>query len=165
MGVAGCGKSTVGRKAAERLNIPFLEGDDFHPKFNVEKMSSGTALTDEDRLPWVGAMLGACKNASSNSKEKTTPMILACSALSNTVRQRLRAGLNNHCQFIHLHGDKNKIAQRLSDRKGHFFKPELLTSQFEALDMPRRAITLDIFQPVDVLAQQVCNIIQSENQA
>ncbi|WP_034387267.1 gluconokinase [Hellea balneolensis] len=161
MGVAGCGKSTVGGAAAKQLNIPFLEGDDFHPTANVEKMRTGTALTNADRLPWVDAIIQACKV----TEEKSAIMILACSALSKVVRDRLQSGLNNQCHFIHLHGDQEKIAQRLAARKGHFFKPELLSSQFKALDNPQDAITLDIFRPVDVITQKVCDIIQSEHQA
>ena len=160
MGVAGCGKSTVGRSAAKQLAIPFLEGDDFHPETNVAKMSGGVALTDDDRRPWVSAMIEACKGT-----DTKTPIILACSALSETVRNWLRIGLKGDCRFIHLHGDEKLIAQRLLERSGHFFKAELLASQFAALDMPQNAITLDVFQSIDTLTQEICGIIQSENQA
>jgi gluconokinase len=163
MGVSGCGKSTIGREAAKRLNIPFLEGDDFHPKSNIEKMSNGLALYDDDRMPWVDVMVQACKS-SSPTEGKQAVIILACSALSKRVRQRLRNGLNDKCRFIHLHGDKEKIKQRLSERKGHFFKAELLASQFDTLDIPQDADRLDIFLPIDILAAKVCDIIQSENQ-
>lgn len=161
MGVAGCGKSTIGRKAAAQLDIPFLEGDDFHPPSNVAKMSSSQALTDEDRMPWVDAIVKACWNSSHTSDA----IVLACSALSKTVRERLRTGLKNQCQFIHLHGHDTLIKKRLMERSGHFFKADLLASQFAALDMPQNAITLDIFQPVEILNQQLTNIITSENQA
>jgi len=161
MGVAGCGKSTVGRETAAQLNIPFLEGDDFHPASNVSKMSSGQALIDKDRLPWVDAMVKACWNTG----PETGAIILACSALSKIVRRRLRAGLKNQCQFIHLHGEKAMIEKRLVERSGHFFKADLLASQFAALDMPKNAITLDIFQPVELLSQQLVDIITSEHQA
>lgn len=150
----------MGRAAAKQLNIPFLEGDDFHPGSNVAKMSGGVALTDDDRKPWVEAMVEACQAANN-----TTPIILACSALSQTVRNWLRTGLKGDCHFIHLHGDEKLIEKRLSDRSGHFFKTGLLASQFAALDIPKDAITLDVFQPVNALAQQLCGIIQSENQA
>jgi len=158
MGVAGCGKSTIGLKASSRLNIPFLEGDDFHPRQNITKMRNGIALSDEDRMPWVEAMLIGCKG-------ETPPMILSCSALSRRVRQSLRIGLEDQCHFIHLHGSHDTLKQRLSARKGHFFKAELLESQFSALEIPHRATALDIAQPIDSLAQQLCEIIQSENQA
>lgn len=165
MGVAGCGKSTIGREAAKQLNIPFLEGDDFHSEFNIAKMSNGIALTNDDRMPWVDAMVEACRTESARFQQEGTPLILACSALSKAVRQRLRAGLHDQCRFIHLHGDHATLKERLSDRKGHFFKPELLASQFEALEIPQSATTLDIFQPIDVLTQQLYEIIQSENKA
>lgn len=164
MGVAGCGKSTIGRAAAKRLNIPFLEGDDFHPESNIEKMSNGLALCDDDRMPWIKRMVQACIDGTLTTGEKDAAIILACSALSERARQGLRSGLNDKCRFIHLHGDKEKIQQRLSDRKGHFFKAELLASQFDALDIPHDADRLDIFLPIDVLVEQVCDIIQSENQ-
>ena len=164
MGVSGCGKSTIGREAAKRLNIPFLEGDDFHPKSNIEKMSNGLALCDDDRMPWVDLMVQACKDVALPPGGKDAAIILACSALSERVRQRLRSGLNNKCRFIHLNGNKEKIEQRLSERKGHFFKAELLASQFEALDIPQDADRLDIFLPIDILAAKLCDIIQSENQ-
>lgn len=154
MGVAGCGKSTVGRAAADRLGIPYLEGDDFHSVHNVEKMRSGNALTNEDRMPWVDAMVAACLAQTSDQT------ILACSALSEVVRDRLRDGLNGACQFVHLHGDQAILSQRLSDRKGHFFKADLLASQFAALDMPRDAITLDIADPIEGLVRQVIEILE-----
>lgn len=161
MGVAGCGKSTVGRAAADILSIPFLEGDKFHPEANLAKMASGYALTNEDRMPWVDAMIAGCKALDA----EIYPIILACSALSIPVRQRLREGLNNACRFIHLHGHEDVLIRRLSERKGHFFKANLLTSQFVALDIPREAITLDLMQSVETLAAEVCDIIRSENEA
>ena len=163
MGVSGCGKSTIGRQAAKHLNIPFLEGDDFHPKSNIEKMRNGLALCDDDRMPWVDLMVQGCKDGALSTGEKDAAIILACSALSERVRQGLRSGLNDNCHFIHLHGDKEKIKQRLSDRKGHFFKAELLASQFDALDIPQDADRLDIVLPIDILAAQLCEIIQLEN--
>lgn len=165
MGVSGCGKSTVGSKAAEQLDIPFLEGDDFHPATNITKMSGGIALTDKDRMPWVDAMVKSCNLAVPHSQKTKQSVILACSALSETVRERLRKGLNHPCRFIHLHGDQAVLKKRLSDRKGHFFKVDLLASQFTALDIPRGAVTLDIAQSLDELVTQLCDIVQSEDEA
>ena len=165
MGVSGCGKSTIGRKAAERLDILFLEGDDFHPDFNIAKMSNGIALTDTDRMPWVDAMVKSCNQALPDSRQAEKSIILACSALSETVRERLREGLTDPCRFIHLHGEQAVLKKRLSDRKGHFFNPDLLASQFAALDIPRGAATLNITQSVEVLVRQLIEIIQSEDKA
>lgn len=159
MGVAGCGKSTVGSAAAQNLGIPFFEGDDYHSALNIAKMSSGVPLSDDDRMPWVEAIIAACSVSPNEDK------ILACSSLSKIVRQKLRAGFNGNCEFIHLHGDHITLKQRLSDRSGHFFKTDLLASQFAALHMPRRAITLNIDQPLDTLVQQVCDIIALKKQA
>ncbi|MEP3889528.1 MAG: gluconokinase [Hellea sp.] len=165
MGVSGCGKSTVGRQTAERLKILFLEGDDFHPDTNIAKMSNGIALSDRDRGPWVDAMIKACNIAGPQSQHPQSSIILACSALSETVRERLRKGLAHKCHFIHLQGDHAVLEKRLLDRKGHFFKPELLSSQFAALDIPRSAATLDISQPIDALVSQLIEIIHLEDEA
>ena len=165
MGVAGCGKSTIGRQAAQALGLPFLEGDDYHSAENIEKMDAGSALTHEDRLPWVDAMVAACKAVSPPSKEKEFSVILACSALTKLVRSRLREGLDQDCAFIHLHGDQNSIHNRLTARKGHFFRADLLASQFETLEIPEGAVSLDIELPIEVLTEQLCEIIRSENDA
>lgn len=164
MGVAGCGKSTIGRLAAQDLKVPFLEGDDFHGSANIAKMTSDIPLTDEDRLPWVDEMVDACQSAWAASENRKTPIILACSALTKIVRSRLRGGLNGDCHFIHLHGDIARIRQRMIDRKGHFFKPHLLSSQFEALDIPDDATTLDVDLSKDELVKQLCAVIRSENE-
>ncbi len=161
MGVAGCGKSTIGRKAAQILQVPFLEGDDFHSAANVAKMKSGVALTDQDRMPWVDAMVDACNVAQSNKAEET--IILACSALSETVRSRLKKGLTGDCHFVHLHGEAALLRQRLAQRKGHFFKPDLLQSQFEALELPQGGTTLDAGLSIDEVTKQLCAVIQSKN--
>lgn len=165
MGVAGCGKSTIGRAAADRLKIPFLEGDDFHPEINITKMSQGIPLTDEDRMPWIENIAQACREKATVSAETETSLILACSALSKTVRKTLRQKLGNSCEFIYLHGDKDLIAKRLSQRQGHFFKPELLGSQFSALDIPNKALRLDIAEPIDILVKQLRAFIALKNQA
>lgn len=164
MGVAGCGKSTIGRKTAMQLDIPFLEGDDFHPPSNVSKMTNGVALTDDDRMPWVDSMVEACLASQSKAENISGHKILACSALSKAVRDRLTFGLKGQCRFIHLQGSRNMIAERLSERRNHFFKTDLLDSQFAALDIPEDAVTLDVSLPIEILVKRICEIIQSENQ-
>src|SRR5688572_4264485 len=95
MGVSGSGKSTVGRRVADELALTFIEGDDFHPQRNVQKLTSGTPLTDEDRAPWIDALVAAI-----NARQPGDDAIVACSALSQFVRDRLRAGVTEPLQFI-----------------------------------------------------------------
>lgn len=145
MGVSGCGKSTIGRALAARLNIPFIEGDDYHPQFNIDKMAAGQPLSNNDRKGWITALCGAA-NA-------TGPSVMACSALNETVRNWLRAELKTAPKFIYLDGRQDMIAARLAKRSGHFFDPALLASQFAALDVPEDAIRICIDQaPKDMTA-------------
>jgi gluconokinase len=126
MGVAGCGKSTIGRLLADLINGSFLDGDALHPDQNVEKMASGIPLTDADREPWlrlVGEHL-----ASSDA-----PLVIACSALRRSYRDLIRESAPNTF-FIHLDDDRALIADRLSKRAGHFMPPALLESQIATLD-------------------------------
>lgn len=155
MGIAGCGKTTVGTLTADMLKVSFYDADDFHPPLNIAKMSSGVPLAEEDRVSWTDAI---CKKLVKKAGKET--IILACSALSKATRSRLRGGLSGHCQFIHLHGDITTLKRRLKARKDHFFSVDLLASQFSALAMPRRALTLDIKLPPDQLAQKIVAYIK-----
>ncbi len=129
MGVAGCGKTEVGRRVAERLGLPFEDADGFHPRSNVEKMASGTPLTDADRGPWLAAMAEAI--AEWNHAEGA---VLACSALKRSHRDRLREA--GGVGFVHLAGDRRVIALRMAAREDHFMPPSLLDSQFATLEDP-----------------------------
>src|SRR5680860_480965 len=128
-GVTGCGKSTVGKLLAGRLNLPFYDGDHFHPNANVQKMASGIPLTDEDRLPWL-------QNLAEHIREwdQKNGAVLACSALNAQYRKILQAVPN--IQWILLEGPKELIRERLNFRVGHFMNPALLDSQFEAFEKP-----------------------------
>lgn len=129
MGVSGCGKTTVGEQLATALGWPFLEGDSLHPKANVEKMSAGVPLADEDRWPWLRAIADwiAAEAAAGNST------VSACSSLRRRYRDLLRTGAPR-VRFVHLHGPQAVLAERLAARKGHFFPPGLLASQYAALE-------------------------------
>jgi len=141
MGVSGCGKSSVGEGLAARLGIPYRDGDDLHPPANVEKMREGTALTDEDRWPWLDRVAAVLADE--------VPVIVGCSALRRTYRDRLRAGAGGPVTFIHLSGGPDLIAGRMAARTGHYMPPSLLDSQFAALEAPGadEALTIDIGQP------------------
>ncbi len=130
MGVSGCGKTTVAESLAARLGWPFDEGDAFHPEANIAKMSAGIPLDDADREPWLEILAGriAAKEAAGASS------FLSCSSLKRRYRDILRTGAPR-VRFVHLHGDKAVLAARLAARKGHFFPPGLLDSQFAALEL------------------------------
>lgn len=160
MGVSGCGKSTIGRAASQRLGLPFIEADNFHPKANIDKMSRGVPLTDHDRGPWIDALIARAKEVEAQKAQPHS--VMACSGLSQFVRDRLRAGLTHAPDFIHLSGPQDVISARLKARIDHFFDPALLASQFAALSLPDKAFTLDISLPVDQLVDLACVHIQSQ---
>lgn len=148
MGVSGSGKTTVGRRLAERLGWPFYEGDDLHPRENVEKMSRGDPLTDEDRQPWlerIAQLIG-------EQLAKEQSAVVASSALKRSYRERLRQGRENVI-FVHLEGDFDLIRRRMDARENHFFMgPEMLRSQFEALERPVASEAITVSAAVDVEA-------------
>ena len=150
MGVSGSGKSTIGRSLAAELGWPFFEGDDFHSAANVEKMASGIALTDADRADWLAALAQLIRNLSGDGRSG----VLACSALKQSYRETLGQSISN-VQFIYLKGDYDLILKRLQARKGHYMRPELLKSQFEALEEPGQALVVDVAQPVAIIVRQI----------
>jgi gluconokinase len=149
MGVSGSGKTTVGRLLAEDLGWEFLEADDFHPPANIDKMRRGVPLDDEDRDPWLAAIAGALENRTRGRRNA----ILACSALKQAYRKRLR--VSPDVRFVYLKGTHGQIEDRLEDRRGHFFSPELLESQFEALEEPGDALVVDVSQTPAAIVQQI----------
>lgn len=150
MGVCGCGKSTVGRGIADRIGCAFLEGDAFHPAANVAKMSSGHALEDADRWPWLdtlGTVLGAAAREQGSA-------VAACSALKRAYRDRLTEAAGMPVRFVHLAGAPELLAARMSARQDHFMPPGLLDSQLATLEAPQAgeaALTLDVAQPPERL--------------
>lgn len=146
MGVAGAGKSTVGRALAERLAVPFLEADDLHPAANVAKMRAGVPLTDDDRWPWLSAVADWIDGLDPGQDTA----VVACSALKKSYRERLakgRAGV----RFVHVAGSPKLVAERMSGRQDHYFPASLITSQFEALEPPQPdegAVVIDMSLPL-----------------
>lgn len=152
MGVAGCGKSTVGQMLQERLGWSLAEGDDFHPIANIAKMSSGVPLTDEDRWPWLDSI--AAWTAREDKAGRNT--IVTCSALRRVYRDRLRTA-PGRTLFLHLHGPEPVLAERLTARPGHFMPPALLPSQLatlEPLAPDEDGVVLDISASVPELVEQ-----------
>ncbi|MBB3650322.1 gluconokinase [Rhizobium sp. BK619] len=151
MGVSGCGKSSVGEKLAEALYLAFVEGDALHPGANVEKMSKGIALTDEDRMPWLDRIGDDIKA----SLEKGEGIIVSCSALKRIYRDRLRAVAGGNLFFVYLEGSKALLTRRMGERKGHFMPVSLLESQLATLEAPTGepgVVTVDIDDTIDGIA-------------
>ena len=129
MGVSGCGKSTFGWFLKRELGYAFTDGDDLHPPLNVAKMSRGMPLNDDDRAPWLEAI---CDHMKENF-EAGTPVAIACSALKKQYRDKLRSA-GDQLRFVHLTASEQAIRNRLSQREGHYMPPNLLPSQFAALE-------------------------------
>jgi len=138
MGVSGSGKSTIGAMLSKELGCPFYDGDDYHPEANIKKMSSGKPLNDEDRQGWLEILN---KLAHEN---RSTGAVIVCSALKENYRNTLKTGLHAHCSFIYLEGSLETISKRLQERNNHFMPKKLLQSQFDALEIPEDAITIQI---------------------
>lgn len=140
MGVSGSGKTTVGRLLAAELGLPFADADDYHPPANVAKMAGGQPLTDADRWPWLDALGQVLAKADRNRRG----LVLACSALRRSYRERLRAALPHPdaLRVVYLRVPRTELLRRLTGRPGHFFPPELLDSQLATLEEPARALTV-----------------------
>ena len=138
MGVSGSGKTTVGKLLAKQLNLPFLEGDDFHPKTNISKMKSGQPLNDDDRQPWLENL------AKAGRKNEKTGFVMASSALKESYRNTLNSLTNNELRIIFLDGSFDLIKNRMEKRAGHFMPSDLLKSQFDTLEKPNNAMVFDI---------------------
>lgn len=138
MGVAGSGKTTVGRALARELGWEFYDADDLHPPANVEKMARGVALDDDDRGPWLEALrelVRACLARGAGA-------VLACSALKERYRRALL--VDGRVRLVYLKGDYKLIAERLKNRRGHFMRPQMLDGQFAALEEPAEGVRVDV---------------------
>lgn len=158
MGVTGCGKTTVGQLLAETLGWPFFDADDFHPTENVEKMRQGIPLDDSDRAPWLARLNTTLQQYS----RQPTGCVLACSALKKQYRTLLSEGLE-HYRFVFLNGDFHTIQDRLSARVGHYMNPELLQSQFDALEEPsmdEQAVRVHVGDTPEKLLEKVLALLE-----
>ena len=153
MGVSGSGKSTIAEALAGRIGWRCEDGDKFHPASNVAKMSAGQPLTDEDRWPWLKAIADEIDRLCGKKQHA----VFACSALKRAYREVLVHGRND-VRIVFLYGTQQLIADRLSQRKGHFMPADLLDSQFRTLEPPKPdegAITVSIDGSVDTIVDNI----------
>jgi gluconokinase len=158
MGVSSSGKSVVGKALGRRLHAPFLDGDQFHPPANKEKMRAGVALTDEDRWPWLETLARALHDAA----EGKGVAVGACSALKRIYRDFLTEKAGEPILFVHLDGPKEVIAARIAARRHEFMPASLLDSQFATLERPgpdENAIILSITDPVETIATKAAKAV------
>lgn len=158
MGVSGCGKSTTGERLAARLGWMFRDADTFHPPANVEKMSRGMPLDDEDRRPWLAAIAAWMDERSAAGE----PAVVTCSALKRRYRDVL-IGPREFVRLVHLVGEQALIAERMARRKDHFMPPALLDSQFAALEAPgddEKPLCVPITLDPDALVERIAEALR-----
>lgn len=147
MGVSGCGKTTVGSLLAKQLGWAYYEGDAFHTAENIDKMSKGVSLDDDDRGPWLAAI----KEAIDRCVDEASDAVIACSALRRKYRRTLSADIVD-IRFVYLKGDFESIRERMKSRDRHYMKANMLESQFLSLEEPEDAIEIDIgSSPLDIV--------------
>ena len=146
IGVSGSGKTTIGRLLSGELGWKYYEGDDFHPPANIEKLKHGVPLDDADRKPWLESLRDLIRNC----LEQNDSAVVACSALKQRYRDFLL--VDERVILIYLKGDYELIRERLSKRRGHFLNPNLLDSQFAALEEPKTAMQVDVsLSPAEIV--------------
>jgi len=158
MGVSGSGKTTIGKKLAEKINLPFFDGDDFHSQANREKMKAGRPLTDEDRADWLIRM-----NKLAIEEMNKDGAVIACSGLKEKYRTFLSGGIPGPVFGVFLKGSYDLIKKRMEERKGHFMPASMLSSQFETLEIPRESITIDISKSPDEIVERIISDIAEKD--
>jgi gluconokinase len=156
MGVAGSGKSSVGEALASQIGAIYFDGDDLHPQANIDKMSRGEPLNDDDRWPWLTLVGEALEKAEGT-------LIIGCSALKRVYRDHIREKANGTVIFVHLAGSREVISARMGARTGHFMPTTLLDSQFATLQPPaddEQAVTVDIDQSLDGVVQSIITALK-----
>ncbi len=131
MGVCGSGKSSIGLKVANAMGAKFIDGDDLHPRANIQKMAAGNPLNDEDRAPWLERI----RDAAYSLERKNELGVIVCSALKKQYRDQIREG-NDSVSFLFLDGSQSLILERMRARQGHFMREAMVQSQFDTLERP-----------------------------
>ncbi|WP_250983492.1 gluconokinase [Rhizobium sp. CG4] len=158
MGVSGCGKSTVGEAIAAKLGIEFQEGDRLHPQSNVEKMAAGIPLNDDDRWPWLDLIAEELRKGIAKGG-----IVISCSSLKKTYRERLRNACDGDLAFVFLNGSLELLTERMGARTGHFMPLSLLTSQLATLEDPTGepgVVTVDISHSPEVIVENALEVLK-----
>ncbi|KAE9553927.1 hypothetical protein FO519_002853 [Halicephalobus sp. NKZ332] len=154
-GVSGCGKSTVGSALAERIEVEFVDGDRFHSKKNIEKMSAGIPLNDEDRSEWLHLL--------STFADENQTKVVACSALKRSYRVIL-SSKSTSCKIFILDLPESVLRERIIKRQGHFVKAQLLKSQLDTLELPppdeKSVFVVDGNLPVNVIVEEIISLLK-----
>lgn len=162
MGVSGSGKTTVGSRLAARLGWPFFDADGFHPQANIAKMARGVPLTDADRQPWLQAI----RDKMSDLKRQGVSAVLTSSALKRDYREMLLGAderdeeRDEKVKLVYLRGSYDLLESRLETREHHFFKPDLLKSQFEALQEPKSALVVTVDKSPDAVVAEILEALE-----
>ena len=149
MGVSGSGKTTIGQMLSIQLNWPFVDGDSLHSAANIAKMAAGIPLTDDDRAPWLQSIHDVMEGWRTQHKNG----IIASSALKEKYRQRLLT--SPEIKLVYLRGSYDLIYSRMQHRPGHYMKPEMLQSQFAALEEPKDAVVVDISESAEKIVASI----------
>lgn len=149
IGVSGSGKSTIGTRLARAMGCEFLEGDTLHPPANIDKMSRGIPLNDDDRRPWLSEIHARIADAS----RRGVNLVVACSALKKKYRKTLERGVV--LTWVYLKGSEALFRSRLQQRTSHFMKADMLASQFDALEEPSNAIVIDAAASPDLIVERI----------
>jgi gluconokinase len=151
MGVAGCGKTTVGKLLSQSLNWEFIDADDFHSAESIDKMTRGIPLDDADRRPWLEKLHTLIQE----NLESGRNAIVACSALKHSYRDMLL--IDERVRLVYLKGSYELIATRLRVRADHYMNPALLRSQFETLEEPADALIIDVALSPEMIVDAIRN--------
>ncbi|HDM8224251.1 gluconokinase [Vibrio campbellii] len=163
MGVCASGKTTIGEHLAKNLGRKFIDGDDLHPRANIQKMASGQPLNDDDRKPWLERI----RDAAYSLESKNEHGIIVCSALKKIYRDQIREG-NENVSFLFLDGSKELILERMRARQGHFMKENMVNSQFETLERPEnepRTIFVSIDATIEDVVSNAAELILVQDEA
>ncbi len=156
MGVSGCGKTTIGEALAARLGWRFYDWDHYHPPTNIAKMASGIPLNDADRAGWLDALAAILREGLAKGESG----VMACSALKEKYRQVLRVDAER-VKFVYLKGSYELILERMQSRDAHYMKPEMLQSQFEALEEPQGVLTEDVSRPPGEIVRDILEVLRN----